>query len=180
MFTFALLVLVGDIALLAEQYTQEDDTWGYVLRDLNVYFSFLLNFAIIAFYWVTHQKYFAHYTKTDGRHAFLELLFLFAIVSMPFSNFIMGKDEEGLVPIFFVSFEIFIAGVLLWLSWSYATKNDRLTEPGEVTPEMRGAFRSEALIAALSAAVAAFLALINPMLWLLGFVVVPVAAKLIR
>lgn len=177
LFTVALIALVWDIALLAESYTATDDTWSYIGRDLNVYLAFLVNFGIIGFYWVTHRKYFAHYVRTDGRHTAYELLFYVAILSMPFSNFIMGKDETGLVPIVFVSFEIFVAGILLWLSWSYATWDDRLTDPEEVTADQRREMQIEALVAPLSAVVAVLFALIHPLLWLSAFIVVPIAVN---
>ena len=180
MFTFALLVLVWDIALLAESYTKEDDTWSYLGRDFNVYLAFLVNFGIIAYYWVTHRNYFSHYIRTDGRHSAYELLFYFAIISMPFSNYIMGKDGSGLVPIFIVSSEIFIAGILLWLSWSYATGDDRLTEPGEISAEQRRGNQIEALVAPISAVVGLLIAFVHPLLWLSAFIVVPIAVKKLK
>ncbi len=180
MFTFALLVSIADVALVTASYTAEVDTWDFIASDLSVYTSFALNFVVIAFYWRTHQKFFSHYIDTDGWHATLELMFLFAVVSMPFSDFILGQNGEGLMPIFYVCFEIFVAGVILWGSWTYATANNRLTEPDEVSADLRAAFQLEALVAALSAVVAAGLALISPAIWLSGFVIVPLMVRFLK
>lgn len=179
-FAFALLVMIGDIVLLVEDYVNHEGGWSYIRADIDAASAFLLNAAIIGYYWVMHQKYFSYYRRTNGAHIAFEILFLVVIVTMPFSNYVMRLDEDGLTPIFLVSAEIFLASVFLALSWSYATKDNRLTASGEPDEETRRTYLREALMVPVVTVIAVLLALVDTRLWLPAFIVVPAILRALK
>lgn len=180
LFAFSFLIVAFEIALMVERYPDAVDGWDYLLNDLDVYSSFLINLYIIGSFWMTHQKYFSHYGRTDATHTALELLFMGIIVSMPFSNYVLGLDQEAFTPMFLVSVEIILAGGALAAIWRYGTRDDRLTTPIKVTEDNQRRFLREALVLPVAATIAIGFALFHPLLWMAAFIGVPIAAQRLK
>jgi uncharacterized membrane protein len=126
--------------------------------------GFIVNFLIIA-YWISHQEYFSNYTSTNKTHIFIELIFLMTIAGMPFNNHFIAAFPTEVAPRLAISSDIFFAGILTFLSWSYATRGNRLVNENEMSPELVTFMRRQALIVPVFAVVAAGTAVLNPFAW---------------
>ena len=127
--------------------------------------GFVINFLIIAYYWISHQEYFSYYTSTNKTHIFIELIFLMTIAGMPLNNYFIAAFPAEVAPRLAISSDIFFAGVLTFLSWSYATRGNRLVDAKEMNPELVTFMRRQALVVPGRAVVAAGAAMVNPFAW---------------
>ncbi len=48
------------------------------------FMTFFISFMVIAVYWMSHHRYFGYIKRYDARLIWLNLLFLFFIICMPF------------------------------------------------------------------------------------------------
>ena len=53
--------------------------------------SFVISFAVIGIYWMSHHRYFGLVKRYDNRLILLNLLFLLFIASMPFAASLLGQ-----------------------------------------------------------------------------------------
>lgn len=92
------------------------------------FFSFLLSFWIIGFYWLAHHRLFQHVRAYDRGMLLINLLFLMWVVLMPFSSALIGEYESQQLPvIIYAVHNIFTSLTLTWL-WRHASKEGRLAE----------------------------------------------------
>lgn len=90
------------------------------------FLTFFISFLVIAIYWVSHHRYFGYIKRYDTRLMWLNMLFLFFIICMPFLASLLG--EYVFVPLALIAYTLAIAalGVALALIWSYASAGHRL------------------------------------------------------
>jgi uncharacterized membrane protein len=88
------------------------------------FFSFVLSFFIIGLYWFIHHKMFGHVINYTNKLIWLNLVFLFSVVLMPFTTAIFGEYSKPgyemlLAPYGVYVFNICLTGFLNFLLWSY-------------------------------------------------------------
>jgi uncharacterized membrane protein len=164
-FAFALLMLLLTIDFAPEESSSAVEAYEYLTKQMTQSLGFVINFLIIAYYWVIHQEYFSYYTSTNKTHIFIELVFLMTIAGMPFNNHFIAAFPTEVAPRLAISSDIFFAGVLSFLSWSYATRGNRLVDAKEMNPELVTFMRRQALIVPGCAIVAAAAAMLHPFAW---------------
>ncbi|MGI9331282.1 MAG: TMEM175 family protein [Gammaproteobacteria bacterium] len=164
-FAFALLFLLVTIDLAPDGAATAEKAYSYFFDQLNNSLGFVVSFLIIAYYWITHQEYFNYYTGTNKTHTFIELLYLMAIAGMPFNNDFITAYPMEVAPRLAISSDIFFAGILSFLSWSYATSGNRLVDPARVNPELVRFMRNQALVVPGFAIVGAGAAFVHPLAW---------------
>jgi uncharacterized membrane protein len=164
-FAFALLMLLLTIDFAPEESASAVEAYEYLTKQMTQSLGFVINFLIIAYYWVIHQEYFGYYTSTNKMHIFIELVFLMTIAGMPFNNHFIAAFPTEVAPRLAISSDIFFAGVLSFLSWSYATRGNRLVDAKEMNPELVTFMRRQALIVPGCAVVAAAAAMLHPFAW---------------
>jgi uncharacterized membrane protein len=99
--------------------------------------GFLVSFLLIGLYWSIHHRMFGFVTSYNGRLRFLNLLFLFFIVLMPFSTGFYseyaGSDlfrKQLKVPMTFYVLNFCSAGFVNYMMWRYITNpKHKLAEP---------------------------------------------------
>ena len=114
---------------------------------------------------MTHQEYFNYYKATNKTHTLIELFFLLAIAGIPFNNHFITAFPTELAPRFAISSDVFFAGMLIFLSWSYATTDRRLVDSDAMSPGVVTFMRFQALIMPMIALLAAGAALMHPYAW---------------
>jgi uncharacterized membrane protein len=184
-FAVALLLLVVKIDFAPRDSSSAADAYAFLWKNMSQSLGFAISFLLIAYYWISHQEYFSHYTSTNKTHIFFELLFLLAIAGMPVNNDFIAAFPTELAPRFAISSDIFFAGMFTFLSWSYATSGNRLVDPTAMTPETVNFMRRQALVMPAAAIIAAGAALLHPMAWdavlfvgpILGMVLIKRRAK---
>lgn len=164
-FAFAFLMLLATIDFAPEDSASATDAYAYLWKQSAQSLSFVISFLIIAYYWVTHQEYFAYYTSTNKTHTFIELIYLMTIAGMPFNNHFIAAFPTELAPRLAISSDIFAAGILAFLSWYYATTGNRLVDANEIDPKRVTFMRHQALTMPIIAIVAAGAGVLHPFAW---------------
>lgn len=90
------------------------------------FMTFFISFLVIAIYWISHHRYFGYIRRYDTRLMWLNLLFLFFIICMPFLAGLLG--QYVFVPLALITYTLAIAalGISLALIWWYASAGRRL------------------------------------------------------
>jgi uncharacterized membrane protein len=164
-FAIALLLLVVKIDFAPRDSSSAADAYAFMWKNMSQSLGFAISFLLIAYYWVSHQEYFSHYTGTNKIHICFELLFLLAIAGMPVNNDFIEAFPMELAPRLAISSDIFFAGMFTFFSWSYATSGNRLIDAAVTTPETVSFMRGQALVMPAVAIIAAAAAVLHPLAW---------------
>ena len=173
-FAVAILLLLVTIDFAPEGTTAEE-ALAYFTTSMTQTLGYAISFIIVAYYWISHQEYFSYYKRTNKTHTFIELFFLLTIAGMPFNNQFITAFPTELIPRIAISTDIVAAGVFTFLSWSYATKNNRLVDEQGIDPEVVRFMRWQALVLPACALVAAGAAFLHPFAWDIILTIGPLA-----
>jgi uncharacterized membrane protein len=92
------------------------------------FFSFLLSFWIIGFYWLAHHRMFRQVRAYDRGMLLINLLFLMWVVLMPFSSALIGEYENQQLPVIIYAVHNILTSLSLTWLWRHASKEGRLVE----------------------------------------------------
>lgn len=92
------------------------------------FFSFLVSFWVIGFYWLAHHRIFHYVRAYDRRMLLINLLFLMWIVLMPFSASLTGEYENLQLPVIVYAAHNILAGLTLSWLWRHASKDGSLVK----------------------------------------------------
>jgi uncharacterized membrane protein len=92
------------------------------------FYSFLLSFWIIGFYWLAHHRMFRQVRAYDRGMLLINLLFLMWVVLMPFSSALIGEYESQQLPVIIYATHNILASLTLTWLWRHASKEGRLVE----------------------------------------------------
>jgi uncharacterized membrane protein len=94
------------------------------------FFHYVLAFLILGAFWLSHHVELHPLRALDRTYVWLNLGTLLFVAMLPFSTSFSG-DFPG-VPLGAMVFELnlFAIGMGMFFQWKYATRNDRLVEPG--------------------------------------------------
>lgn len=174
----ALLILLATVTFAPTELSNREEAWTYLTTEIEVWVTFAISFLIIAYYWISHQIYFSYYIRTDKVHSFLELVYLMFLVVMPVGTHFVGTHPGLFEAKLLASYDIVMVGVMQFITWSYATRNDRLVAPGVPDTATRTALSVQALVLPAAAIVAAVAAYFYSPLWEVVLIVGPVLATL--
>lgn len=175
-FAVALVLLLITIDFAPEESGSAEEAYAYLFDQVGQSLGFVISFVIIAYYWMTHQEYFSYFTGTNKTHTLIELLYLMTIAGMPFNNHFIAAFPMEVAPRLAISSDIVAAGVLSFLSWSYATSGNRLVDATQVDPGTVTFMRLQALALPIVAIVAAGAAFLHPFAWDIILTVGPLMA----
>ncbi len=125
LFATVLTLLVLDLRLPDAVSSQGRDVTAFVRWIGPHLFSYLLTFFVASVYWVAHHRNFSHITGADRSLLGYNLLFLLFIGLLPFTTAAIGVSGgalAGAYPFYWALYcaNLFLAGLLLTLSWLYA------------------------------------------------------------
>ncbi|MBS1518195.1 MAG: DUF1211 domain-containing protein [Bacteroidetes bacterium] len=88
------------------------------------FLGFVLSFFIIGLNWFIHHRMFGYVINYNGKLIWLNLLFLFSIVLMPFSTALYSEYSSPayihlITPYSIYVFNICLTGIMNFLLWSY-------------------------------------------------------------
>jgi uncharacterized membrane protein len=164
-FAVAILLLLVRMDFAPDDSETAGDAFAFLWKSMTQTLGFAISFLILAYYWMSHQEYFGHYTSTNRTHTFIELIYLLTIAGMPVNNDFIEAFPMELAPRLAISSDIFFAGMLAFLSWSYAAGGNRLVDAKDVNPELAKFMRHQALVMPACALVAAGAAVLHPFAW---------------
>jgi uncharacterized membrane protein len=88
------------------------------------FFGFVFSFFIIGLYWFIHHRMFGYVINYNSRLIWLNLVFLFSIVLMPFSTAVYSEYStpehiQLIAPYSIYVFNICLTGILNYFLWGY-------------------------------------------------------------
>ncbi len=146
---------------------------GPALRDLwPNYLAYVFSFFIIGNYWLSHHRLFRPIRRYDDRLCWLNLLFLFFVVLVPFSTRLISQYPGMRMAVVVYSLNILPLGTISYALTRHAHAEGRLidaaSDPFEVGRSLVFARRGLAVFGLCLAVSVAFPAAFFPV-WALGF-----------
>jgi uncharacterized membrane protein len=92
------------------------------------FMSFLVSFLVIGVYWTSHHRYFRYIKRYNGTLIFLNLVFLFFIILMPFVASLLGQYPHLPVGVITYAAAVAITGLSISSVWWYASWHNRLVD----------------------------------------------------
>jgi TMEM175 potassium channel family protein len=173
-FAVALTLLVLDVKLpTVSQPLLASAIWATAPR-LGI---FALSFAIVAYYWVSHQFSFGYVRLIDRGLLWLNMLFLFTIVVLPFSAAVLADYPLAAPAITLYGTNVAACSATLAICWWYAVRK-RLSI--DVSRDERRRVAVRTMISPALAVIGIAVATIAPVASLVLFVAIPVASYAIR
>lgn len=136
-----------------------------VVENQNALLAFALSFAVIANYWTIHHEIFRAVRRHDSRLVVLNMLWLAAIVFLPFPTALIADRLEGGFATLYIA-TLLVVSVLNLVLANYLAHHPELTDSGSTVESRNHAVSSVSIIVVL--AVAAFISLFSPQLGMLS------------
>jgi len=128
-FAIAITLLVLDLKVPQMPESLAAAELPSALLDLSPeFFSFLISFWVIGFYWLAHHRIFHHVRAYDRSMLLMNLLFLMWIVLMPFSSSLIGEYEHLRLPVIVYAAHNILAELTLSWLWRHASKDGSLVK----------------------------------------------------
>lgn len=127
------------------------------------FIGFFVSFFVIAIYWVVHHRTFGFVINYNHKLLWLNLVFLLAVVLMPFSSGFYSEYvvRQMKIPMFFYVGNIVFLGIMsLWI-WNYVANPKHGLSQG-ITKEMTRYFRFRAMVPIIVFSLLSLIYLINP------------------
>lgn len=146
-FAIAITLLVIEIKVPTLSSPSDHELAKYLSEIALKFFSFIISFGVIGHYWSVHHRIFGYVKRSTPAVVWLNLLFLFSIVLLPFSSGLLG--EYGSVPRMQLPYSIYVVNIIFtsltnWLLWKYVSdpKRDLLTHTISASRIRLGVYRS--------------------------------------
>jgi len=173
-FSIAMTLLVLDLRVPQLASTVSDEQLRASLGTLLPNFlSFILSFVLLGIYWIGHHMQFSFIRRTDRTHQWLNMLFLFLMVLVPFSAAMLGRFGTHRLAVIWYGGNIAAAAITLQLHWWYATHNRRLVDPG-VTDAIVKRLSERLYFSIIVYPVAMVIALFSTTVSLIIYILVPI------
>jgi len=146
----------------------------FLLKQLNKMWVFFIAFMIIAVYWMKHLEHFSVIRIVNTTFIWFQLLFLVSIMLIPFWNTYIEQFPENIAIKVLLSINMVLVGVFSYLSLNYAANQKHRLLLSNVTDDSVKEAKRQILTEPAIAILAAGLVYINPILWDVAFILVPV------
>lgn len=88
-----------------------------------LFIGFIISFFVIAIYWRSHHRLFSFIKNYNDRLIWLNFLFLFTVILMPFSSAYYSENFEYDLPFYFYCFNVAATGLLNYALLVYIIKH---------------------------------------------------------
>lgn len=154
--------------------TTEAEFLSVLKEDGKIFFIFLITFILLVIYWLGNVKRFSYIVKTNRTHLFIELMGLFFILVIPFTNGLFSVYPDYKIVILIYSIDLILIGLFAYWGWSYACHNHLLIKE-DVSEETIKEIGKELLIEPVVVFISLMLALIiAPFYFDFGMLLIPV------
>lgn len=112
------------------------------------FIGFFVSFFVIGIYWVVHHRTFGFVVNYDHRLLWLNLIFLLAVVLMPFSSAFYSSyilTQAAAIPVLIYVSNIVFLAIMGLVLWEYISNPKRNLSEG-ITRQMTRYFRFRALV----------------------------------
>jgi uncharacterized membrane protein len=88
--------------------------------------TLIVSFVILGIYWIGHNNVFAHIIRHDRPLLWLNIFFLMSVATIPFPTTLIVRYGEAQLSVIAYAINLIIGGVLLDVTWWYASNNRHL------------------------------------------------------
>jgi uncharacterized membrane protein len=169
---FAIVLTLLVLDLHAPAATSEAQLLSELRNLIPQLVLFVVSFAIVGVFWYGHHMELHWVVRSDRVHLGITLAFLLTISFVPFSASLLGRNHGLPLAASIYGANLFLAGVVRYVHWVYATKGSRLVVPGLDPEFVRHVTRVFILVPALYA-MAAAIAWLNTIVAIAVFVLIP-------
>ena len=157
------------------QITGTKELTVFILNQLNGMWFYFISFIVIAVYWIKHLEHFSAIPIVNQTFIWFQLLFLSAIMLIPFWNTYLEQFPDNVGIRVLLSANMVIVGVFSFLSLNYAGNPKHRLLHSDVTDKILKESKRQILTEPAIAILAAGLAYINVIYWDLAFILIPIA-----
>jgi len=125
-FAIAITLLIIEIKVpeLKDVAITESAFWANLSSLFPKFLGFLISFFVIGLYWVIHHRMFGYVINYNTKIIWLNLVFLFSIVLMPFSTAVYSEYSSPeyiylISPYVIYVLNICLTGILNFFMWGY-------------------------------------------------------------
>lgn len=93
---------------------------NFLISTIPQFFVYGMSFVLLAVFWRINHREFNRIEKSDGILLRITVIWLMFVVLVPFSTSLIGDYGNLQVPELFFHFNMFIIGVLAFITWYYA------------------------------------------------------------
>lgn len=154
--------------------TDAKELTTFLLKQLNKMWVFFIAFMVIAVYWIKHLEHFSVIRIVNQTFIWFQLLFLVFIMLIPFWNTYIEQFPENIAIKVLLSINMVLVGGFSFLSLNYAANPKHRMLLSNVTNESISEAKRQILTEPIIAILAAGLVFIDPVLWDVAFILVPV------
>ena len=147
----------------------------FLIEQLKNMWAFIISFLIVAIYWTKHLELFGSVKVINKTFIWLQLGFLAAVLLIPFWNTYLEQNPENVAIRVGMSVNILLVGGLSYFSLNYASNPKHYLLHEDVPKGIVRIYKREMLTEPMLAILGAALAFINPYLWDVAFLLIPVA-----
>lgn len=177
-FAIVMTLLVLDLKVPAlesmELLSHSDLLWQHLSALWPKFIAFIMSFIVIAIYWSSHHIQFTKITTSDINHMWLNTVFLLFVSLIPFSSALLGEYPFQQAAQSIYGLNLILCGTMMFASWAYAVREERLVESGSVSAELRLNARNKILLPPTLYLIGILLSLINTKISLIFFVLGPI------
>ena len=146
----------------------------FMLKQVSGMGAFFIAFVTVAVYWMKHLEHFSVTLKVNQTYIWLQLLFLALVMLVPFWNTYVSQFPNNVAIKVFFSVNMIFIGVFSYLSMNYAANPKHRLIHEEVEDKTIKEAKMQILVEPAIAAAAAGLVFLNPTLWDIAFIMIPV------
>lgn len=128
-FAFAITLLVLDLVVpVLSSGASSADLWQALSKEYVSFLNYIFSFFIAGLWWNAHNRNFRYLRNSDSTLRWLNLLFLLWIALLPFFTKILDQYNTLQVAVVLYATDQAAAGILMSLSWWYASRDHRLVD----------------------------------------------------
>ena len=159
-FAIAMTLLVLDIKVPLGEFHSESQLIAAFWPLMPKFLAYLLGFMTLGIFWVGHATQFRFIARTDRHLTWMNIFFLMVISVFPFSTAFLSEYINFKFAVGLYWLNIFLAGVAIFIPWSYACRANLLNEEA-TSEEAFKAIRNRVIIAQSLYLIAALLCFVN-------------------
>ncbi len=110
-FAIAITLLVIEFKVPVIEHATDQQLWHSLVEMSWKLLGFIISFCIVGYYWSVHHRIFGYVDHYTSRLIWLNLLFLFSVVLLPFTSGLLGEyasDTHLIVP-----YAVYVANICL-------------------------------------------------------------------
>lgn len=137
-FAIAITLLVIEFKVPVIQHATDGLLWDSLAHMGWKLLGFVISFFIVGYYWSVHHRIFGYVNDYTSRLIWLNLLFLFSVVLLPFSSGLLGEYSSELelhIPYGIYVMNIILTAIMNVVLWLYISNPSKKLLTHEISPE---------------------------------------------